>query len=115
MHSNTNTRQLTFEDIKDVLNDTLQVLVEEGRTLHICNRNHDKVEVLEQVFVSDEVHMLLRHLCKYKIIYKGKCKNIVSDIPDFATFYDIYRSYEYGTQPREALELAKSLGVANEN
>ncbi|MCP4588643.1 hypothetical protein [Pseudoalteromonas sp.] len=55
-------RQLTFEDLKELLRNPFQALVEEGDTTHICEYGDEKNKVIEEVSLSSEVHKLLRHL-----------------------------------------------------
>jgi hypothetical protein len=106
-------RQITFEDLKELLRNPFQALVEEGDTTHICEYGDQRNKVIEEVSLSSEVHKLLRHLGSSNIIHKGKWgNNIVSDLPDFASFYDIHRGDIYSKQTDEQYALAVSLDLA---
>ncbi|GAA5143031.1 MULTISPECIES: hypothetical protein [Alteromonadales] len=106
-------RKLSFEQIKELLTDPFRVLVEEGRVIHICAYGQDSSEVLEEVSISTAAHDLIRQLSRSNIIHKAKWgQNIISDIPDFASFYDIHRGDIYGIQTEDEYQLAKSLELA---
>lgn len=106
-------RKLSFEELKEILRDPFRVIVEEGNATHICEYGQETYKVLERVSLSSEAHELIKHLSTNNIIYKSKWgRNIVSDIPDFATFYDIHRGDIYGNQTDDEYEIAASLELA---
>ena len=105
-------KELTFDVIREILLDPFRVLVQEGTWAYICTYGSGTIEVIEEVKINKVALNFLVDLAEGQIVFKDKCENIKSDIPNKACFYDIWRHGVYSEQSDYAYDIASTIGLA---
>lgn len=105
-------RQLSFNDLKELLIDPWHVLAIEALSCEtfICTYGMQVFDIIEKVHLDNGLFEQLISLEEEKIIYSCEFPEVKDRLP-LPSMVDLWREDAYGPQPDKAYEKAKSMGL----
>lgn len=107
-------RNLSFEDVKEILIDPWRVLVVDSLSgeFVICTSGQEIYDILEEVLIDRDTSEQLESIVDENIIlYSSLNDEELKKYLPTPHFYELWNEDAYGHQPNEAYEKAKSMGL----